>query len=71
MAAPLYMFMLPLAPVEFFTCHLPYTCSRPSQDSKDLPPKSMLGLALYFFDSGMPFSSAAADVNALKVEPAW
>ena len=71
MAAPLYMFMLPLVPVEFLTCHFPYTCSRPSQVSKPLPPKFMLGFALNFFDSGMPFSSAAAAVNALKVEPAW
>ena len=56
--------------MEFFTFHLPYTCSRPSQVSNALPPKFMLALALYFFDSGMPFSSAAAAVNALKVEPA-
>ena len=57
--------------MEFLTFHLPYTCSRPSQVSNALPPKFMLALALYFFDSGMPFSSAAAAVNALKVEPAW
>ena len=61
--------LLPLV-VELVTFHLPKIRSRFSQLRNDRPPRFMECLALYFLESGMPFSNAAAAVNALNVEPA-